>query len=141
MILHHQQTVAMLALHPLRLKNFADLRIGVTVRQHGASWQFEFSGDEMKNHSPFEPDWPADLVVPLETYLNVYRHQLIARRGRWHSYANEFLWVSSDGSPITPRQSTARSSSAPAPPLVKASTPITFAPSCSPPLRSTIRSM
>jgi integrase len=69
--------IALLAMRPLRLKNFAGIRIGRHLVRAGAGWKLEFSADEMKNRRPIDPDVPAQLVPALDAYLTTYRKDLV----------------------------------------------------------------
>ncbi len=75
--------IALLALRPLRRRNFAGLRLGEHVVQRGEGWWLQVSGAETKNGDPIEMPWPEVLIAPLESYLALHRPVLAARRSRW----------------------------------------------------------
>ena len=81
--------IALLAMRPIRLKNFSSIRIGRHLDTVGGVWWLEFPGAEMKNHEPIAVEFPAALVEALEYYLDVIRNDLAD--GRYHGDA---LWIS-----------------------------------------------
>lgn len=93
--------IALLALVPLRRRNFVQLRLGQELRKAGGTWQVDIAGATTKTHAPLSFDWPSDLVLPLETYLHIHRPILAARSYRKLDRAGEQLWVSSCGSALT----------------------------------------
>jgi integrase len=44
--------IAMLAYHPLRLKNYSELELGRTLIRYGARWAIRLSGSQVKNARP-----------------------------------------------------------------------------------------
>jgi site-specific recombinase XerD len=90
--------VAMLAMHPIRLKNFATLEIGRNFVEIKDSWWIVLSASETKEDRPDERRVD-DLVVPgLERYLKKYR-PLLAGADQSSAAA---LWLSSnDGMPMS----------------------------------------
>ena len=93
--------IALLALRPLRLHNFAQLTLGRDVLHSGGSWTIALQPSATKTHAALEYNWPDPLQNALETYLKVHRPFLLVRRGRWLAPVNDQLWVSADGSPFT----------------------------------------
>ena len=93
--------IALLALVPLRRKNFVQLRIGVELKKLESNYVVEISGETTKTHTPVEFDWPVDLKEPLETYLQIHRPVLAARSYRWLNKANDQLWIALSGSALT----------------------------------------
>ncbi len=93
--------IALLALIPLRRKNFVQLRIGTELKKLDSRWVVEISGHMTKTHAPLDLDWPDDLVGPLETYLLIHRPTLAARSYRWLTKAGDHLWVAQSGSALT----------------------------------------
>ena len=93
--------IATLALMPLRRKNFVQLQIGKELVQNGQGWIVDIPGTSTKTHNPLDFDWPAELAVPLETYLQVHRPVLAARCYRWLGRAGTYLWVAATGSALT----------------------------------------
>ena len=95
--------IALLALAPLRLGNFAALRLDHSlVRLNGATWWITVPASETKGHRrPFERPFPERLEIGLRRYLDEIRPALAQRRGRWACPIGPALWVSSHGSPMT----------------------------------------
>ena len=93
--------IALLALVPLRRRNFVQLRIGTELQKLDGHWVVEISGDTTKTHAPLDFDWPDDLVGPLQTYLTIHRPVLAARSYRWLAKAGDHLWVALSGSALT----------------------------------------
>ena len=93
--------IALLALVPLRRKNFVQLRIGTELKKFDGRWVVEISGHTTKTHAPLDFDWPQELADPLETYLEVHRPVLVARCYRWLTRAGDHLWVAQSGSALT----------------------------------------
>jgi len=89
--------VAMLAMHPIRLKNFAALEIGRSVIQIKGSWWIALPASETKEQRADERR-VNDLLAPaLDRYLQKYR-PLLARTGD----LPPALWLSSnDGNPMS----------------------------------------
>ena len=101
-ILHRDGLIiALLALVPLRRRNFASLRLDRNLVEINGSWLISLDACETKTHAPLELLWPGELVGPLRTYLNVHRPLLSAMSGRWAKRIDNALWVSSHGSPMT----------------------------------------
>jgi integrase len=65
--------VAMLALHPIRLKNFADLEIGRNFVEIKGSWWIVLSASETKEGRPDERRIDDLLQPALDRYLKKYR--------------------------------------------------------------------
>jgi len=101
-ILHRDGLIiALLALVPLRRRNFASLRLDRNLVEINGSWLISLDACETKTRAPLELLWPGELVGPLHTYLNVHRPVLSAINGRWAKRIDNALWVSSHGSPMT----------------------------------------
>jgi integrase len=89
--------VAMLALHPIRLKNFASLEIGRNLANIGGCWWIALSAAETKERRPDERRIDHAIAPALSKYLIQYR--LVLARESSQSSA---LWLSSnDGRPMT----------------------------------------
>ena len=88
--------VAMLAMHPIRLKNFAALEIGRSCVKIKGSWWIVLSASETKEERPDERRVD-DLIQPaLDRYLKKQRPVLADA-----SQSDAALWLSSnDGSPM-----------------------------------------
>jgi integrase len=93
--------IALLALVPLRRRNFAGLRLEGNVVEINGTWLISLDASETKTHAPLEILWPGELLGPLRTYLNVHRLRLSTMNGRWAKPVGNALWVSTDGSPMT----------------------------------------
>jgi integrase len=82
--------VALLALCPIRLKNFADLEIGHTFKEIDGSWWIALPGHLTKSRRPDERRVPALLNRFIELYLNQSRPLLLGS-----SPPTNALWISS----------------------------------------------
>jgi integrase len=90
--------VAMLAMHPIRLKNFATLEIGRTLVEIKGCWWIALSASDTKEGRPDERRIDGLLQPALDRYLAKYR-LVLAEADRSTAAA---LWLSSnDGSPMT----------------------------------------
>jgi hypothetical protein len=69
--------ISMLAYRPVRLKNFASMRLGRHLTKVGGCWQILFAADETKSHVPYEAIVPSALVARLERYLDAHRPVLL----------------------------------------------------------------
>ena len=89
--------VAMLAMHPIRLKNFADLEIGRNFVEIKGSWWIVLSASETKEGRPDERRIDDLLQPALDRYLKKYRPVLAGA-----DQSTAALWLSSnDGNPMT----------------------------------------
>jgi integrase len=89
--------VAMLALHPIRLKNFASLEIGRNLVNIDGSWWITLSATETKERRPDERRIDDAVAPALSKYL--IQHRLVLAR---ESRQLGALWPSSnDGRPMT----------------------------------------
>ena len=93
--------IALLALRPMRRKNFAALKLDHNIVKRNGLWRIVLHSDETKTHVHSDVEWPSDLVQALEIYLEVHRPVLMAIKGRWQKPIDDALWVSSNGSPLT----------------------------------------
>jgi integrase len=82
--------VALLALCPIRLKNFADLEIGHTFKEVDGSWWIALPDHLTKSRRPDERRVPALLNPFVELYLNQSRPLLLKS-----SAPTNALWISS----------------------------------------------
>ena len=83
--------LALLALCPIRLKNFAALEIGTSFRQVKGRWWIVLPGSSTKMRSPEERPIPEWLTPQIELYLNEARPILLDRS----LPPTEALWISS----------------------------------------------
>ena len=89
--------VAILALHPIRLKNFSDLTIGRNFVNIGGAWWITLSAAETKENRPDERRIDKAIAAALSSYVSEYRSVLARNRGQ-----SGALWLSSnDGQPMT----------------------------------------
>ncbi|MBR1287728.1 site-specific integrase [Bradyrhizobium sp. AUGA SZCCT0177] len=89
--------VAMLAMHPVRLKNFAALEIGRSLVEIKGSWWIVLSATETKEDRPDERRIDDLLQPALDRYLKKYRPFLAGA-----DQSTTALWLSSnDESPMT----------------------------------------
>jgi integrase len=89
--------IAILAFDPIRLKNFAALKIGGTFKEVHGRWWITLPARETKSHRPDERRIPKSLNGAIELYLTQSRPVLFGSRP-----PNDFLWISSrTGKPMT----------------------------------------
>lgn len=89
--------IALLALCPIRLKNFAALEIGTTVKHVHGRWWITWPGNSTKSRRPDERPIPELLNRAIEAYLNDVRPLLVGSRP-----STQALWISSTtGRPMT----------------------------------------
>ena len=101
-LLRHRDGLAMalLALRPLRLGNFLDVRIGVHLtNRFGVPWLC-IAGAETKNRMDLEFPFPTELLEDLDHYLRVVRPRLASRSGRSGGQRCDHLWLSQGGKPL-----------------------------------------
>ena len=87
--------VAFLAARPLRLGNFARIRLGYHLTKTWNIWLLHIPAAETKGRRPIEVRLPVDLNAPLERFLDAYRPAFLAAS----SY--DFLWPSWLGRPLS----------------------------------------
>jgi integrase len=83
--------VAMLAMHPIRLKNFADLEIGRNFVEIKGSWWIVLPASETKEGRPDERRIDDLLQPALDRYLKKYRPFLAGA-----DQSTKALWLSSN---------------------------------------------
>ncbi len=89
--------IALLALRPIRPKNFAALEIGHTFRKVGGTWWIALPGTLTKSRRPDERRVPEILYRPIDLYLHQSRPVLLRSRSTTNA-----LWISSTtGRPMT----------------------------------------
>jgi site-specific recombinase XerD len=99
--------IAVLALCPLRRKNFCTIQIGRQLIALGdGGYTLAFAPVETKNHRPLAARAPDVLLPYLERYLTHYRPFLCGLTGHRnpdfpHRPAGSFLWVSKTGSALS----------------------------------------
>ena len=82
--------IALLALCPIRPKNFASLEIGQTFKEVHGSWWIALPRSSTKCHRPDERRVPEFLNPVIDVYLNQARPILLKS-----SVPTNFLWISS----------------------------------------------
>ena len=89
--------IALLARRPLRIRNFADLRLhhNLLIRDNTA-W-FRFSAHETKGGRAAEMPYPQELFQQLLQYLGEIRYKLARQE------SSDFLWLSDRGMPLSER--------------------------------------
>ena len=92
--------VALLALCPMRPKNFAALEIGTTLKQVRGRWWIILPGRSTKMKKPEERPIAEWLNPYIDLYLNEARVFLL---GKSKTNSNA-LWISSNGQPMTARK-------------------------------------
>ena len=101
--------LALLAMRPFRLTNFAGIRLDQHLRRVGSGWTICFAAEETKTRVPLELPFPEELVANLERYLDHWRRILLGKT------SSDRLWISSWRTPMSEdsvryriRQTTAR---------------------------------
>ena len=87
--------VALLALCPLRLKNFTTIEIGRHLVNTGSRYVLFFEGHETKTGIPEDADIPPQLAGHLVTYLDEIRPRLLGEK------SSNRLWISQMGTAMT----------------------------------------
>jgi integrase len=83
--------IALLAARPLRIKNFATLRLGLHLQATASGYLINIPGSECKTGRPIETFVPDELCPWLSLYLEVYRPQLL------DGLESDYLWVHKRG--------------------------------------------
>jgi integrase len=82
--------IALLALCPIRLKNFAALKIGATFKHVQGRWWIALPDSNTKSHRPDERPIPKLLNPAIEAYLKDARPILVGAQS-----STQALWISS----------------------------------------------
>jgi site-specific recombinase XerD len=82
--------IALLALHPIRIKNFAALTIGDTFINVGGRWWLHIPSENTKSHRVDERQVPEFITHAVNCYVNTQREVLCRGAAEHHA-----LWVSS----------------------------------------------
>lgn len=85
--------ITLLALCPIRLKNFASLKLNTNFIRIGADWCIALSARETKERRPDERPIPLFLTQYINAYLDVFRPAF--------GYAGKELWVGLYGKPLS----------------------------------------
>jgi site-specific recombinase XerD len=81
--------IALLALRPFRITNFAEMQLGRNLIKRAETWWLIYTEGETKNHKLLEVPFPEALLPWLSKYLNHYRPLLAGER-----YRGDRVWVS-----------------------------------------------
>jgi hypothetical protein len=95
--------VGLLALRPLRLRNFTAITLGRHLVQRAGTWWIVFGADETKTKRPIETPFPKQLLECLEIYLWRVRPALL-QRGDAARHDDGRLWLGWDGRPLPDRR-------------------------------------
>lgn len=95
--------IALLAMRPLRTRNFLGLVIGQHLVQQDGRWWILIAASETKNKRPIEVRFPAKLVGFLEHYLATVR-PLLARGHGAKAGAPAHLWLGKSGVVLSERR-------------------------------------
>lgn len=90
--------IALLAVRPLRMRNFKDIRLGQSLIFRDDTYFLVFKSEETKNHRPIDVHWPERLLPYLELYLDLHRPRLMNQCRNSDSHAA--LWVAKNGRPL-----------------------------------------
>jgi len=82
--------VALLALHPLRIKNFATLRIGESIKKTEGHWWLITDIKNTKTSRRDERRVPQFMTEIIDRYVRQYRQLLLAKKVK-----NSAFWISS----------------------------------------------
>ncbi len=85
--------ISLLALSPIRLKNFSSLTLDRDFIQIGADWCIALSARETKERRPDERPIPPFFTRYIDAYLKIYRPTF--------GYAGKELWVGIYGMPLS----------------------------------------
>ena len=69
--------IAFLVYRPLRSGNLAGTGLHEQLRWTGEGWVLAFTSEEMKGKRPFDCDWPVELELHLDRYIQVHRERLL----------------------------------------------------------------
>ena len=86
--------IAMLALRPLRLKNYVSIGIGDNLYRSADGYWLFIPSEEAKGGRPIEMPVPEVLVDPLDRYLDHHRPRLLGEN------ASSALWITREGQPM-----------------------------------------
>jgi integrase len=90
--------IALLALRPLRISNFAGLRLGVQLLQTSSGYWVNIPPEQTKTGRPLEMPVPDALVPSLCDYLEHHRPALVRDR------QTDYLWINERGRPFKPER-------------------------------------
>jgi len=93
--------IALLTARPIRVDNFASLRMDHSFIGDRASYKIMLKADETKNRRRLEYEIPALLVPQINRYIDHYRPILMTCGSRYTPAAFDALWVSREGGPLS----------------------------------------
>jgi integrase/recombinase XerD len=92
--------IGLLAHRPLRIKNFAAIRLGQQlICQEGRAW-LVFAAAETKTKQPWEAEFPEPLLAALARYLDHHRPVLLQGEAGSVPAEVDALWVSEIGTQL-----------------------------------------
>lgn len=95
--------IALLAVRPLRIRNFQALELGTSLRPSGNGYAIVFGAEEMKTAEAgdLNEPFPSSLLPYLDLFLKTYRPALL-RQGdpKQARPATNRLWIDRDGAPM-----------------------------------------
>lgn len=92
--------IALLAYRPVRLSNLCKIQIGEQLAEIDRQFFLVYRAEETKQRRTVCFPVPSALQSFLRRYLQAYRPMLLAH-GRYGGQRSNYLWVSSDGGPLT----------------------------------------
>ena len=92
--------IAFLGFHPMRLRNFAALRIGTHLVQQGDGFLVCLGAHETKKRQAYEGPLSGPLSDAMRRYLEHHRRVLLTANGRRPAPALDALWVSLSGTAL-----------------------------------------
>ena len=88
--------IALLAARPLRIRNFAGLRLEYHLHSVPPGYLIDIPGIECKTGQPIETFVPDELCPWLEEFLEIHRPILLGRQ------TSDYLWINAAGEPYRP---------------------------------------
>ena len=88
--------IALLARRPLRISNFAALRLGHDLIQEAGTWHIALHATQTKGRRSHDAAIPVLLVPRLERYLEGHRPVLLRQRDS-HDSDEDHLWIAETG--------------------------------------------
>jgi site-specific recombinase XerD len=92
--------IALLAHRPLRMKNFAAIRLGHQLLLQGGRYWLVFTAGETKTRQPWEAVFPENLLACLARYLEHHRPVLLRGERGTKPAEIDALWVSEIGTQL-----------------------------------------
>ena len=93
--------IALLAVRPLRIRNFQAITIGESLCYDQAQYWLTFNAEETKTGRSIDEPIPNNLMPYLERYLKVHRIQLLRKEAKHASaLTHRRLWIDRQGDPM-----------------------------------------